>query len=147
MDNLKERFLAKVYKTDKCWLWTASIRAGYGVIRIEGKLQSSHRISYSLFVCDVPKNFLVCHKCDVRRCVNPKHLFLGTYRDNMLDSMKKGRKILRGEELGNAKLKRKEVDKMRDDYKKKPRAFRFFAEEYNVSKSTIRDVISRKIWK
>lgn len=46
---------------------------------------------YSEFVGPIPEGLLVLHKCDVRLCVNPEHLFVGTNDDNMKDMADKKR--------------------------------------------------------
>ena len=89
-----DRFLSKISKTESgCWLWTASkVTSGYGKFRYNGKQVMAHRASYMMHNnCEIPKDIMVCHKCDVPACVNPDHLFLGTNRDNRLDSINKGR--------------------------------------------------------
>jgi hypothetical protein len=42
---------------------------------------------------------VVCHKCDVARCVNVAHLFIGTQSDNMQDASRKGRVYAQTHEL------------------------------------------------
>lgn len=91
------RFWSQVKKqADGCWLWTGQIRQdGYGQIALyePGKRVrvGAHRFSYALHFGDVPPDLLVCHKCDVRRCVRPDHLFLGSAADNAADMVNKGR--------------------------------------------------------
>lgn len=120
-----ERFLAKVEKQNEvtsphvdtpCWIWTASrYPSGYGVMRIkingEWKSRAAHRLHFEHHNGAIPGNvpgsrgWLVCHRCDVRHCVNPEHLFLGSNRDNAQDMSRKGRSP-RGERGGLAKITR-----------------------------------------
>lgn len=75
-----------------CWIWLNGVdKDGYGVISINNKTVRSHRVSYQIFNKKIPKGLLVCHKCDIPSCVNPKHLFIGTIKDNSHDSLEKGR--------------------------------------------------------
>lgn len=95
-----DRFWPKVAVAgpDECWLWKAQITpAGYGQIGV-GSLSDgtrgyalAHRMSYELAHGPIPHGMFVCHRCDVRNCVNPAHLFVGTHSDNMRDCSRKGR--------------------------------------------------------
>ena len=88
----EERFWMKVDKTKTCWLWTASKNSlGYGRFKFQGKTGGAHRYSYLLVNGPIPDGLCVCHKCDVRACVNPKHLWLGTISDNAKDMVSKNR--------------------------------------------------------
>lgn len=79
-------------KDGNCWKWKRSLNTdGYGTLCVNGKSQMAHRIFYQVWMGRIPKNLLVCHHCDNPACCNPKHLFLGTQRDNVLDCIKKGR--------------------------------------------------------
>jgi len=90
----KLRFESKINKTPKggCWIWTSGKNEkGYGMIQVGGKQIRAHRLSYELYVGDIPPGMLVCHSCDEPSCCNPKHLWLGTNADNQRDKMDKGR--------------------------------------------------------
>jgi hypothetical protein len=95
--TLRERFNEK-WRLDEesgCWLWTAQLcTTGYGVIGAGGKYGpplNAHRVSWELHVGPIPTDLWVLHKCDVKKCVNPDHLFVGTQQDNMSDMIRKGR--------------------------------------------------------
>jgi HNH endonuclease len=84
--SIEERFLRYVQKTENCWLWLGHIsRLGYGSF-FSRQFQSSqaHRVSYQLFIGEVPKELTLDHLCRVRHCVNPDHLEPVTLRENIL---------------------------------------------------------------
>lgn len=87
------RFQKKVRIMDTgCHEWQATLdRGGYGKFYFEGEQLGAHRVAYRLFVGDITERN-VLHSCDNRKCVNPKHLFLGTLQDNIKDMDTKGRR-------------------------------------------------------
>lgn len=75
-----------------CWLWHGSKMVnGYGLVWSGERMESAHRTSWRIHRGEIPDGLFVCHTCDVRNCVNPDHLFLGTNTDNMRDCSAKGR--------------------------------------------------------
>lgn len=97
--TLQERFEKKYEPIPEagCWIWTGSVmKNGYGHFQVgksrkTHKLAPAHRVSYELNIGSIPEGMCVLHKCDVPACVNPYHLFLGTYKDNAMDMAAKGR--------------------------------------------------------
>lgn len=96
-----------------CWLWLRGVsQEGYGRLRVNGKAQSAHRVSYEEYVGPIPDGLYVCHHCDTPGCINPEHLFVGTNQDNMADRANKGRAL--GEKNNAAKLSDKDVVEIAD---------------------------------
>ena len=147
--TVEMRFWEKVKKTDSCWLWCAShYKTGYGQFRIGGSgKRSAHRFSYAFHYGEIPPDKLVCHHCDVRSCVNPAHLYLGTAKQNTGDMLVRER-YLKGEQKKHAKLNNQKVKEIREAYysgaitdKKQ------LGRKYGVTHSTIRRIVRRTTWR
>ena len=68
-----------------CWLWIGAVtKKGYGMITGN---RYAHRLAYEEFIGPIPTGMQVLHKCDVKCCVNPEHLYSGTHRDNVFDAV------------------------------------------------------------
>lgn len=132
-----------------CWIWFASHTIqGYGLFSYnkDGKHRArvAHRVSWEYFRGPIPKGMLVCHKCDVRSCVNPDHLFLGTDRDNTLDKFKKGRAVIRkGTEIWSTKLTEDDVRFIRSTAE----TGASLARKYGIQEATISQIRNRRTWK
>lgn len=83
--SLIHRFMAKVSVNDEtgCWEWTAATTDGYSTFYFLGATRAGHRVSYELFVGEIPEGMQIDHLCNVRRCVNPEHLAIVTGRENL----------------------------------------------------------------
>ncbi len=129
---------------DECLIWTGKIGShGYG---LHGHHRKAHRTAWEKHFGPIPKGKCVLHKCDVRACVNPAHLFIGTRADNMRDMYSKGREVpLTGERNGRSKLTEAEVVAIR--YQGKRGNYSRLAREYGVSNQLISRICNGGAWK
>ncbi len=82
------------YNSKECMEWKASVdKGGYGRLKVKGSMSLAHRISYQIHYGKISDKICVLHKCDNRKCVNPDHLWLGTYSDNVKDMCAKKRNV------------------------------------------------------
>lgn len=146
--SVRERLeaLSEPVPATGCWIFTGTTnRLGYGYIAWnKHKRMPAHRASYIVHVGPIPTGFDVCHKCDVRSCVNPDHLWAGSHQENMADMVAKGRSPrMPGEQHPNAILNDDAVRFIRASNEPK----RLIAKLIGVSPTTIGDVRSGKSWK
>jgi len=147
MVDPKVRFWNKVnyhnWVSERCWEWLGFIgKNGYGQFRLTTKKNEfAHRASYFLFKGLIPNKMLVLHKCDNRKCVNPSHLFLGTYKDNIIDCIKKGR-FIGGEKHYKAKLTTHSAHQIVYDYIINTPNQHQLAKNYNISVPVINRILN-----
>jgi len=143
--TLLERFTAKyiVDPNTGCWLWVAGkFNDGYGtILGDDGKVKRAHRVAYELYKGPITDGQQVCHRCDVRQCVNPDHLFLGTASDNVQDKVSKGRQA-KGEGHGIAKLTESEARAIRYDSREQ----RAIAKDYGISQNIVGQIKRGELW-
>ena len=102
----------------------------------------AHRVSYELLVGPIAEGMHVCHRCDVRHCVNPEHLFLGSSQDNMSDKVAKERQA-RGASVHTAKLTKEQVSEIRAAHGE----YRSIGKRFGVTGETVSLIKRRKTWK
>ena len=86
--RLKKRLPSRcIVDEDGCWLWQGSLHTrGQPVMRHHDKYYYVSRVVAMLYLgMEIDSELCVLHKCDVQRCINPDHLYLGTQQDNMRD--------------------------------------------------------------
>ena len=158
------RFHSKVSKvpTDKgCLLWEGCVLSGgYGQFYTSGTALQAHRVAYFIHNGSLSEDLYVCHECDVRRCCNPDHLWLGTHKDNIDDRQRKGRgrhfpkgdahhtrrhpeRLLRGEQNPMSKLREDDVRAIRIDN----RSQKNIARSYGINQATVSEIKTFKIWR
>ena len=117
---------------------------GYVLISWHGKVWKAHRLAWVGAHGPIPEGMHVLHKCDVRSCVNPDHLWLGTNDDNVADKLAKGRHgCLKGSECSWAALTESDVINILIS----PMSARSLARQYGVSSVAVDNIRKRKTWK
>jgi hypothetical protein len=131
-----------------CWLWLRALNVdGYGSISVgrtstKNGNERAHRFAWKTLKGQIPAGLNVLHRCDVRCCVNPDHLFLGTGQDNHNDMVAKGRRGLTGGT--GAKLTPAAAAAIRNRPNER---LRKLAAEYGVSRSLICMVRQGQRWR
>lgn len=132
----------------ECVLWRGGTNKpnGYGRLTRNGRRVLAHRDAYEKTYGPIPDGLVVRHRCDVKRCINPDHLEIGTVEDNNRDARERGQWLpLTGEEHGRAQLTENDVRTIRKRYVSG--MGQQLADEYGVSRTQIRNIVQRKQWK
>lgn len=137
-----------------CWKWLGTLNEnGYGKISISnnGNVRRFfvHRAAFALFHPSWDGSGCVLHRCDVRCCWNPDHLFLGTIADNVADMVAKGRARngdVRGERNPSARITWEIVRSIRRDFISGD-ARKVIAERYRMRQRNVDQIIRGDLWK
>jgi hypothetical protein len=147
--EVEARFWEKVAikGENDCWLWTAGLSStGYGKFGIrDGQTIGAHIFSYEMVNGHVPDGKQLNHTCDVRPCVNPKHVYPGTSKQNTHDAIDRKR-LANGERHGMAKLTKIAVLEIRRRFAAGETNAAALSREYNVHEPHILRIIKRQRW-
>jgi hypothetical protein len=101
--TLKERFDEKWVPVPEsgCWIWIGSCDPhGYARLSLNGFMALAHRVAVVLYKKAVlNRRIVVIHKCNIRSCVNPEHLYAGTRQDQVAHMQEHGL-FAKGESVG-----------------------------------------------
>ncbi len=131
---------------DACHLWTGlKTLGGYGRMSVHSRSRYVTHVAWFLWHGYYPKQ--INHTCDIRACVNLRHLYEGTQAENMRDRDRRGRGIFhKGERHGRAKLKERQVYAIRA-LVRWGESHTSVARKYGVHCNTVGYIAKRKRWK
>jgi len=145
-----ERFWSKVNKRcpDECWSWTGGLGSGIrAVFWVCETTTYAARVMWFLQNGQDPGRLNVLHSCDNAACVNPRHLFLGTLKDNHDDMKEKGRRAsFVGAKNSQAKLTDFDVKLMRALHFQNGASMRSIAIRFGVQPSVGQRAIQGDTW-
>jgi hypothetical protein len=146
-ENYTKRFEKRVIKKDGCWEWKGCMHhSGYLPFKtMDRKNDFAHRASWRIYRGEIPEDRIVCHSCDNKRCTNPDHLFLGTYKENTANMYAKGRGNI-GEKNHKSMLEENQVRDIKNLLKTGVTMTRI-AKDYGVSSGTIWFIAHNITWK
>lgn len=153
-----ERFWEKVVKDkDGCWLYCGRMaKPKYRFIAIGGggsKMVLAHRYSYQIHHGEIGEGLYICHKCDVRNCVNPDHLYAGTHEQNTQDNKDRNnygagvKRVIKQRPIrsvykhGRALSKDHQVQ-LRDEYATGKYTQTQLAYRFNITQSTVSAIVN-----
>lgn len=141
---ITERFTEKVRPhADGCHEWIGTLMPnGYGQVHLSGRTAYAHRVAWELAFGTIPRGMFVLHSCDNRKCVNPTHLWLGSFQDNMDDMTNKLRHA-HGARNGHAKLTVKHVRAIRAA----SGTHQAISQRFGVTQPLVSMIRTRRIWK
>lgn len=150
--SIQSRFESKVTLVPfcECHLWTASKnKFGYGKFGIgKSGWMMAHRYSWESTFGEIPKDKYVLHTCDNPSCVNPEHLYLGTYKDNAKDRETRQRgNHPSGISHGRNVLLESQIYEIRDAFDTGNYSFRQLGKIYGIDGKSVADIVDRKNWK
>lgn len=152
----KERFRRWLgIQPNGCWMWLGSFKRRpdrpqpewHGQWRNKkGEIELTNRAAWRLFVGPIPSGAQVLHKCDVPRCCNPAHLFLGTQADNVRDMWEKQRGKP-GVSLGESHMNARATEEIVREIRASDESTAGLAQRYGLSRPTVDSIRNRKTWK
>lgn len=133
------------YRGDDCLMWPFSrTEEGYGQIRFRGKNTKASRVACILAHGEPPSDkHEAAHSCGHSGCVNPSHLRWATPVENRADRILHGTDS-RGDQRGRTKLTAQQVRDIRALAGVVPQ--RKLAPQFGICRSTLRDIVHRRLW-
>lgn len=147
---MTKRFESKVtlIPFSDCHYWVAATnKFGYGKFGVGNKWVLAHRFSFESNKGQIPEDKYVLHTCDNPSCVNPDHLYLGSYKDNANDreSRQRGNHV-QGVNHGRNVLTPLQVYEIRDAFDTGKYSFKQLGKIYGIDGKSVADIVDRKNW-
>ena len=120
-----------------CWPWDAAKTKGYGRFWWKDRSQQAHRYAWRRFYGIEPpaheSDVEIIHECGRNECQNPAHLWVGTHRQNQQHGAQNGEQA--------RELDYETAEEIRHRYEHEDGTQQELADEYDVHKSTIVDIL------